>query len=171
MAEVRMRGQKMNWIQALWRDERGAVLSAEVVTVGTVAVLGSITGLSVAANAVDGELKEFGYAIRSLDQSYAFNGHRSCGAYTAGSCFTQRDVQESIQELCADAAAPHESTESASESPVVVPDADAPKPNQLPEPVKKAAKGKKKPKEQQDDDEVRSPSKPPKSRTDRDDDA
>lgn len=163
----------MNWIQSLWQDERGAVLSAEVVTVGTVAVLGSIAGLSVAANAVDGEMKDFAYAIRSLDQSYAYNGHRSCGAYTAGSCFTQRDVQESIQELGADQTTPQKATEG-TPTPVIVPvnpDDDS-KPNQLPEPAKKETKSKKKKAEKKsddDDEEDRSPSKPPTARSEKDD--
>lgn len=164
----------MKWIHALWRDEAGAVLSAEVVTVGTVAVLGSITGLSIAANAVDGEMKDFAYAIRSLDQSYAINGHRSCGAYTAGSCFTQRDVQESIAELCAMDDADEKAMKTDGDSPTpIVTEEPAAKPNQLPEPEKKS---KKKPKEKKDDDDKPSskteksdkPSKPPTSRLDDD---
>ncbi len=160
----------MNCFQQLWNDDRGAVLSAEVVTVGTVVVLGSITGLSVAANAIDGELKDFAYAIRSLDQSYAFNGHKSCGAYTAGSRFQQQDVQESIQALCAEPATAVEQKHPVKPVIVpVVPEADAPKANQLPEPVKKEPKKKAKEKRNDDDnDEVR---RPPQSRSERDNDA
>lgn len=154
----------MNWIRGLWHDERGAVLSAEVVTVGTVAVLGAVAGLSAAANAVDGEMKDFAYAIRSLDQSYEINGHRSCGAWTAGSCYIQRPVQESIQALCAEPSNPGEvvTPEAQSPTPIITPDTDAPKPNDLPAPAKKGAK--KKAKEKKDDDDDRSPSKPPKAR-------
>lgn len=161
----------MKWFLELWKDEQGAILSAEVVTVGTIAVLGSITGLTVAANAVDGEMKDFAYAIRSLDQSYAINGHRNCGAYTAGSCFTQRDVQESIQDLCADDTTPEDRVKRDGDSPTpIITDEPAPKPNELPEPGKKETKKKK---EKRDVDKARAksdeenkPTKPPKSRAD-----
>ncbi len=162
----------MNWIRWLWQDEQGAVLSAEVVTVGTIAVLGAITGLSVAANAVDGEMKDFAYAIRSLDQSYEINGHRSCGAWTAGSCYRQQDVQESIQALCADPSNPGEAENPNATTPTpVIIEGDAPKPNDLPAPAKKGAKKKMKEKAEREtsDDDDRSPSKPPNVRSDRDD--
>lgn len=158
----------MKLFHDLWTDEAGAVLSAEVVTVGTVAVLGTITGLSVAANAVDGELKDFAYAIRSLDQSYHIEGHKACGAYTAGSHFQQRDVQESIQALCAepDTTLPRKTEESP--TPVITPDSQPAKENQLPAPVKKP--GKKKPgSAQRDVDETDENSqRPPQVRTDAD---
>lgn len=156
----------MNVFKDLWNDDRGAVLSAEVVTVGTVAVLGAITGLSVAANAVDGEMKDFAYAIRSLDQSYAVAGHKSCGAFTAGSSFQQRDVQESIQALCAESDTVVIKKGEESATPVITPEPDAPKANQLPEPVKKPAK--KKSKDKDDDDDNDDARRPPQSRTDSD---
>ncbi|HET6423429.1 MAG TPA: hypothetical protein VFG20_07080 [Planctomycetaceae bacterium] len=159
----------MNVLKMLWNDDQGAILSAEVVTVGTVAVLGAVAGLSVASNAVDGELKDFSYAIRSLDQSYSINGHHSCGAWTAGSCFTQRDVQESIQSLCAepDTAVINKTDESP--TPMIVPDANAPKDNQLPEPTKKPAKKKPKNKKDDDGDEERDDARrPPQSRVESD---
>jgi hypothetical protein len=90
----------MNLWKQLWNDETGAVLTAEVVMVGTVAVLGSIVGLNAATTAVDEELKEFAGAIRSLDQSYGYLGHQSCRAWSAGSYYRQQDVQVSLQELC-----------------------------------------------------------------------
>uniref|UniRef100_A0A7C4QR48 Histidine kinase n=1 Tax=Schlesneria paludicola TaxID=360056 RepID=A0A7C4QR48_9PLAN len=90
----------MNYLKDLWNDQGGAVLSAEVVLVGTVAVLGGVVGLNMAATAVNDELKEFAYAIRSLDQSYGYLGHQSCRAWAAGSYYRQPDVQQSLQELC-----------------------------------------------------------------------
>lgn len=90
----------MRLLQSLWNDEAGLVLSAEAVTVGTVGVLGAVVGLSAASDAVDAELKEFSMAIRSLDQSYAYQGHASCRAWSAGSYFVQKPVQEAVAELC-----------------------------------------------------------------------
>lgn len=94
----------MQSIQTLWHDEGGLVLSAEVVTIGTLGVLGAVVGLNAAATAVDQELKEYASAIRSLDQSYGFVGHQSCRAWTAGSFYRQQDVQQSLADLCADGA-------------------------------------------------------------------
>lgn len=94
----------MQLIKKLWSDEGGLVLSAEVVTVGTVGVLGAVVGLNAASTAVDQELKEFAGAIRSLDQSYGYVGHQSCRAWTAGSCYRQQDVQRSLADLCSDGA-------------------------------------------------------------------
>ncbi len=125
------------WNQ-FWNDERGAVLSAEVVLVGTTVVLGSVVGLNVVANAVNDELKEFAYAIRSLDQSYAFLGHRSCCAWTAGSYYRQPDVRQALAELCGegvpDLASIQSSIDAEREAPPLAPiqPAKEPTPNQLP---------------------------------------
>jgi len=83
----------------LWNDEAGVLLSAEAVVVGTVAVVGLTTGLTVVAKAVNAELQDVAFAIRSLDQSYSIPAQEGCGARTAGSCFTQAPVEESLSEL------------------------------------------------------------------------
>ncbi len=90
----------MQPLNDLWQDECGLVLSAEVVTIGTLGVLGAVVGLNAAGTAVDQELKEFAGAIRSLDQSYGYSGHQSCRAWTAGSYYRQQDVQQSVNDLC-----------------------------------------------------------------------
>jgi len=90
----------MQSMNELWQDEAGVVLSAEVVMLGTLGVLGTVVGLNAASTAVDQELKEFAGAIRSLDQSYGFAGHQSCRAWTAGSYYRQQDVQQSVNDLC-----------------------------------------------------------------------
>jgi hypothetical protein len=93
----------MQLFQKLWQDERGVVLSAEVVMLGTLGVMGAVVGLNAASTAVDEELKEFAGAIRSLDQSYGYMGHQSCRAWTAGSYYRQQDVQQSLTDLCGNA--------------------------------------------------------------------
>ena len=75
----------MKVLRQLWSDECGVLLSAEAVVVGTVAVVGLTTGLSVVATSVNEELKDVAYAIRSLDQSYSIPAQEGCGATTAGS--------------------------------------------------------------------------------------
>lgn len=89
----------MNLLKQLWRDEFGLVLSAEAVCIGTVGVLGAITGLSMMATAVNEEMQDMSFALRSLDQSYVVSSRRTLGAQTARSCYVQNDVNESLAEL------------------------------------------------------------------------
>ncbi|MEZ6051419.1 MAG: hypothetical protein R3B91_06670 [Planctomycetaceae bacterium] len=89
----------MHLLKQLWRDEAGYVLSAEAVTVGAVGVLGATVGLSAVSESVNKELTETAYAIRSLDQSYCVPAQKGCGAWTAGSCYTQPDVEQARADL------------------------------------------------------------------------
>jgi len=91
----------MNLVTALWRDESGVVVTSEVVVVGTVAVLGTTAGLSLMSDSVNAEFRELASALRSLDQSYRTPGQRCGLAYTAGSCYEQPAVEESLATLCA----------------------------------------------------------------------
>lgn len=91
----------MNLLAKLWRDETGVLLSAEAVVVGTVAVVGLTTGLTVVAKSVNEELQDVAFAIRSLDQSYSIPAIEGCGAKTAGSSFQQEPVKKSLEELTA----------------------------------------------------------------------
>jgi Flp pilus assembly pilin Flp len=137
----------MRLFKHLWRDEAGAILTAETVLVGSVAVLGVTVGLSTVATAVNDELKEVGFAIRSLDQSYGFVGQSSCRAWTAGSYYTQPRVEDSLAELCGegvtniDVIREHVDAQRALQHPTATPLepqlAPAPEPNDLPEPEMK----------------------------------
>lgn len=86
-------------LRKFWADEFGAVVSAELVTVGTLAVIGTTAGVSVVSRAVNDELSEVAQAIRSLDQSYTTTGYSSPYARSAGSRFVQTPVAESLQDL------------------------------------------------------------------------
>ncbi len=90
----------MRIFRDLWHDEFGVILSAELVILGTVGVVGLTTGLSMVSQSVNGELQDLAFAMRSLDQSYNIPGQQGCVAYTAGSCFTQEPVEESLAILC-----------------------------------------------------------------------
>jgi Flp pilus assembly pilin Flp len=81
-------------LSSLWRDEAGFIVSAELVLLGTLLVVGLIAGLSCVQEAVIGEYQDVAGAIRSLDQSYAFSGMQGCispqcgsGSWTAGSAY------------------------------------------------------------------------------------
>jgi hypothetical protein len=89
----------MQWLRELWNDEGGSVLSAEVVMLGTLGVAGGVVGLDMARTAIHDEMRDVAFAIRSLDQSYEFQGYSTCKAAVAGSSFRQRPVEESLEEL------------------------------------------------------------------------
>lgn len=90
----------MRILRELWNDEAGVILSAEAVVLGTVGVVGLTTGLSMVSKSVNSELQDLAFAMRSLDQSYEIPAQRGCGASTAGSCFRQEPVEESLAILC-----------------------------------------------------------------------
>ena len=73
----------------LFRDDAGAVLSAEIVLFGTIGVLGTAVGLSAFAKSINEELFDLAAAFRGLDQSYAVAGFCAETAWTAGSCFLE----------------------------------------------------------------------------------
>lgn len=76
----------------LLRDDAGFIVSAELVLIATLLVVGMIVGLSEVQHAVVSELNDVGDAIGSLNQSYSFSGFSKCspggcGAFTRGSSF------------------------------------------------------------------------------------
>jgi len=77
-----------------WNDESGLIISAELVLVLTICVLGVIVGLSSVAVAINTELLDTAHAIGSLNQSFAVPGFVGCKkggnpiSYTLGSVNT-----------------------------------------------------------------------------------
>ncbi len=57
---------------ALWMDEAGFVVSAELALVSTIATLGMVTGLAEASHNVNDELRDVGSAYGSLSQSFSY---------------------------------------------------------------------------------------------------
>lgn len=68
----------------LWRDDRGFVVSIELVLITTIAVIGLIAGLTAVRDAVVGELSDVGGAVQDMNQSYAINGIVGHSAATSG---------------------------------------------------------------------------------------
>ncbi len=58
----------------LWNDESGFIVSAELVLVATLLVVGLIVGLSEIQYAVVEELNDVADAIGSVNQSYMYTG-------------------------------------------------------------------------------------------------
>jgi len=85
-------------LNSLLRDESGFIVSAELILVATLLVIGLIVGLSEAHHAVVSELNDVADAIGEVNQSYSFSGFSKCDfnnrlhAVTYGSDFEdQRD--------------------------------------------------------------------------------
>ncbi len=82
-------------LQQLLHDESGFIISAELVLVATLLVIGMIVGLSEVQHAVVQELNDVADAIGNLNQSYCFSGFSKKSqfngggvkAYTRGSIF------------------------------------------------------------------------------------
>lgn len=96
-----------NLLQQLKEDEYGVILSSELVVIGSLLVVGLISGATCLQQSVDAELTDLGNAVGALDQSYSFSSHQKrgagghCFAWTAGSSFHNC---ESDQDCCGDLA-------------------------------------------------------------------
>jgi Flp pilus assembly pilin Flp len=81
-------------LKLLWHDEAGVILSAELVLIMTLLVIGLIVGLSELQDSVVNELNDVGEAIGSLNQSFFFHGQSSFNgqvkSFTRGSFFVDR---------------------------------------------------------------------------------
>lgn len=85
--------------QAIWDDESGAVVSAELAVVATLGVVGATVGIDTLSKSVNEELSDFAFAIRSFDQSYSVKRRESGGAHIAASRFEQLDVKTAHEQL------------------------------------------------------------------------
>lgn len=72
------------------KKQGGFVLTAELVLIVTILVLGAIVGLVTMRDALTGEMEDVAEAVGSLDQGYQFDGliNPQLTAATAGSSFT-----------------------------------------------------------------------------------
>lgn len=62
----------MNLLIALKNDNNGFVVSAELVLIGTITVLGMIVGLTELSYGVNEELEDMGSAFGAMNQTYHF---------------------------------------------------------------------------------------------------
>ena len=80
-------------LRALWRDEVGFIVSAELILIATILVIGLIVGLSEVQHAVVSELNDVGDSIGALNQGFLFaglsakKGNGVTSAYLHGSSF------------------------------------------------------------------------------------
>lgn len=79
-----------NLLLALYNDQRGFIVSGELVLISTIAVLALVVGLSEVANNINNELEDVGSAFASLNQGYSAKGFCGHGGNKQGSCFQDR---------------------------------------------------------------------------------
>ena len=72
---------------ALINDEAGFIVSAELVLVSTIAVLGMVVGLYEIAINVNNELEDVGSAFGAMNQTYCLKGIKGHQGSTSGTEF------------------------------------------------------------------------------------
>ncbi|MEX1232431.1 MAG: hypothetical protein WEB58_19450 [Planctomycetaceae bacterium] len=103
-------------LNRLWNDEFGFIISAELVLVATILVVGLVVGMSEVPHAVVQELNDVGDAIGSLNQSYGYSGFsakKSNGklkSFFVGSRFSDKtdDCDDNQCDLACDPARPEQ---------------------------------------------------------------
>src|SRR5204862_4781502 len=71
----------------LWKEETGAIVSAEIMLVASILVIGVIVGLKSVRDSVVTELADVAQAIGNIDQTFSFSATSGHHAFTAGSSF------------------------------------------------------------------------------------
>jgi len=99
-------------LKSLWNDEAGVILSAELVLIGTILVLGMIVGLVELQCSIVAELSDLSSAFGNLNQSYQISGFASSKgggqfkARTYGAAYTDRadtcDCDANMSIVCND---------------------------------------------------------------------
>lgn len=56
-------------LKDLWKDEEGAILSAEYLTLGGIVALGSAAGMAEVRNSVNAECKDYGLAVHEINSA------------------------------------------------------------------------------------------------------
>jgi Flp pilus assembly pilin Flp len=77
----------MKLFSRLWTEETGAIVSAEIMLVATILVIGVIVGLKSVRDSVVTELADVAQALANVNQTYSYSGTAGHHAYTAGSAF------------------------------------------------------------------------------------
>ena len=88
----------MNILNALKNDENGFVVSAELVLVGTILVLGMIVGLTELSYGVNEELEDLGSGIGAINQTYYYTLGSGRKGTVVGS--TYLDFQDECDNSC-----------------------------------------------------------------------
>ena len=74
-------------LRKLWNDDRGFVVSTELVLLATVLVVGLLVGMVSLRDGVVSELADVTQAVQSVNQSYGYDGLIGHNAATHGSTY------------------------------------------------------------------------------------
>ena len=77
----------MKTMQRLWNEETGAILSAEVMLVASILVIGVVAGLASLRDSVVTELADLAQALANVNQSYSYSGVRGHHVFNGGGVF------------------------------------------------------------------------------------
>jgi hypothetical protein len=69
----------------LYRDDAGFIVSAELVLIATIVVIGMVVGLSEVSHGVNNELNDVGDAFGSVNQSFRYSGLETRSGNISGS--------------------------------------------------------------------------------------
>lgn len=79
-----------NIIIRFWNDQDGAIVSAEIMLVATILIIGVIVGLKSVRDSVVTELADVGQAFSNINQSYSYGGVCGHDVHTGGGHFNDR---------------------------------------------------------------------------------
>ena len=79
------------FLQALWRDQHGFIVSSELVFVATLLVIGLLTGITTIRDQVLGELGDLADAVSEVNQSFTIAGVEAHASSTAGVTFVDEE--------------------------------------------------------------------------------
>ena len=71
----------------LWKEEAGAIVSAEIMLVATILVIGVIVGLKSVRDSVVTELADVAQALANVSQSYSYSGVAGHHAFSGAGAF------------------------------------------------------------------------------------
>ena len=92
----------MKLVNRLWNEEVGAIVSAEIMLVATILVIGMIVGLKSVRDSVVTELADVAQAFANVSQSYSYSGVAGHHAFSGAGSFT--DTSDFCDNGSADAA-------------------------------------------------------------------
>ncbi len=64
----------MTLLTQLWTDDAGFVVSAELILISTITVLGLVVGLTEVSYGINQELEDVGAAFGSVNQTFRYSG-------------------------------------------------------------------------------------------------
>lgn len=67
----------------IWNDENGFVISAEIILVATILIIGLVAGLTSLRDGVIEEMADVGQSIGNADQSFSVSGTQAHSSATA----------------------------------------------------------------------------------------